>query len=524
MPRPEVNALNSSVMALKQNVEQLVGQRGNTTTQAMLCDNSFLGDNLSFSGTTLEFTGELIDSVVATGPISGSINNGTLFLSAAAAGTVGSSTTTPVTYSTGVKVENISGVVSPNVNDFLFTGAPVVTQRGSAGVSVYVPPLDVSGYSENGSTIDAPVVNAINFEGNAFLQAWPLIEELGVVNSGPTPLLTISGAEYGGGFLYIEFNAPTSSIPYWIDGNGPVLENIADCELYWATINNSVANPITLSSYGESDCVARVVTSPAVLLNSFSGPLTPGLAASTISLPVNEGRLYVAIVDQHVTVPVTVQSAQEFNTSIVSTMSSPTEPTPTGVLLGADISVAGTITLTISSSMSFSNPAYLGAMLIAPPGPNPNDITVTVPPLEVISAGATVSDNLWTLSMGLGMEATGGPNSATLSNTGVLGLVQGSVTAAGAINITGTGATLTTGTAGSTLAICGGGITYGGVSYSTLAAGSNITIIPSGGVGGTLTVSASGGGGIYAPLVNGDLPGPGLVTDAFGQCIMVRIS
>ena len=48
----------------------------------------------------------------------------------------------------------------------------------------------------------------------------------------------------------------------------------------------------------------------------------------------------------------------------------------------------------------------------------------------------------------------------------------------------------------------------------------------------TLPKTASGGGSsgsvssssIYAPLVNGDLPGPTLVADGQGQCIMVPIA
>lgn len=40
--------------------------------------------------------------------------------------------------------------------------------------------------------------------------------------------------------------------------------------------------------------------------------------------------------------------------------------------------------------------------------------------------------------------------------------------------------------------------------------------------GGTL--SATGSGSIYAPLVNGDLPGPTAIADGFGQFIMVPIT
>ena len=47
-------------------------------------------------------------------------------------------------------------------------------------------------------------------------------------------------------------------------------------------------------------------------------------------------------------------------------------------------------------------------------------------------------------------------------------------------------------------------------------------------LGAGLTLASSGtlsatGGGIYAPLVNGDLPGPTLIADPFGQCVMVQI-
>lgn len=50
-----------------------------------------------------------------------------------------------------------------------------------------------------------------------------------------------------------------------------------------------------------------------------------------------------------------------------------------------------------------------------------------------------------------------------------------------------------------------------------LAAGDGVAIN-----NGTLTVTATTG--IYAPLVNGDLPGPTLIADSVGQCIMVQIA
>jgi hypothetical protein len=53
-------------------------------------------------------------------------------------------------------------------------------------------------------------------------------------------------------------------------------------------------------------------------------------------------------------------------------------------------------------------------------------------------------------------------------------------------------------------------------SGSSIAVGTGLTLSPAG------TLSATGGG-IYAPLVNGDLPSPGLIADPFGQCIMVQI-
>jgi hypothetical protein len=40
-------------------------------------------------------------------------------------------------------------------------------------------------------------------------------------------------------------------------------------------------------------------------------------------------------------------------------------------------------------------------------------------------------------------------------------------------------------------------------------------------VGGTTLEAAGGSGHIYAPAVNGETPGPGLLADPTGQCIMV---
>lgn len=51
---------------------------------------------------------------------------------------------------------------------------------------------------------------------------------------------------------------------------------------------------------------------------------------------------------------------------------------------------------------------------------------------------------------------------------------------------------------------------------TNIAIGAGLTLASSG------TLSATGGG-IYAPLVNGTLPGPVLIADPFGQCVMVQI-
>lgn len=450
MPRADVKSLNATVMALKEGVETLAGQRGTGDWRALTPQ-----DDISLSGTSLG-----IDAVVATGNITAVIDGQTLVLNVPA---------------------------------------------GGGGV------LEVSGTAVSGAVLDFKAVQHFEFEGNAFLDtAHESINILGIINTAPRPTDTISNLKEGGAWVYIEFNAPTGSVPPWVSPGSP-LENISDCRLYFSSINSTFSNPVTLTSGGESDCVAQVVTTPATLISNFAGAIASGLAAATIAIPVTTGRVVMAIIDQNVTIPITISSPVAFDTSIVSTMSSGTEPTPTGVLLSADIDFTGELLVTVSSSSSFSAAAYLGVLLGAPVNELATEVTVTVPPLELISGSSIVSSNLWELHAGTNVSVTGSGHLGTISAYSSLlssgTLVDGSMLG---LNITGPGATVTSSGGVGNIFIPGGGGGGGGgggISFQglgLLSASETVLIYPVGSAGLILTAGLPGWSGyaVTAPTIN----------------------
>ena len=73
---------------------------------------------------------------------------------------------------------------------------------------------------------------------------------------------------------------------------------------------------------------------------------------------------------------------------------------------------------------------------------------------------------------------------------------------------------------------------YGGTNADLSATGGAHEVLMQESVGANVTVrqltasdisGLSGAGAVWAPLTNGSIPGPGLVADPYGQCIMVQI-
>lgn len=414
----------------------------------------------------------IIDSDGNTFPGVGQIDLGN---GLTASGSGGPVTISAATGGGGIAVAGASGIVREDASEIIILGDVLVGQSGENAARVFIPALGVSGFTGAGDFVDYSTVHAIEFTGNAYLADQAAVDILGIINTSPIPEVVIPNMVAGGAWVYIEFNEPISPPP-WVSLGAP-LENINDCRLYYSAINSSFMLPVTLSSGGEGDCVAQVVTSPADLISSFGATMTSGLVTNTISIPVNPGRVVMGIIDQNVRIPITISSTTAFDTSIVSTMSSGTEPNPTGVLLSADIDFTGNLELTVSSSSSFSAPAYMGVLLTGAPGP-PDMVTVVVPPLELISQGSIISENLWEMITGTNITATGAGHTGTLSAFSTL---QSAGTVANgqmvALDITGPGAMVSS--AGEI-----GTINIPGVDFS----GTNITdIIPGPGIGGTVT-------------------------------------
>jgi hypothetical protein len=314
------------------------------------------------------------------------------------------------------------------------------------------------------------------------------LRQLGFTDTAPNMSAPISGTRPGSGYLYIEFNGATSVLPQGITLGAP-LENINDCRLYFSTFGTNALSQFTLSNGGEGDQVAQIVTDPATAV-AFGAALSASSSPQTISLGTmtGNGRLYFAVVDENVTIPVTLTSAWDFDTSITAAMSSGTEPHPTGVWVGGDVTLGQSIAITITPTGAFNAPAYLGALLESVPIPS-YAAQLYVPPFKTQNNGTVVSSAARTLVNGPGIDFSGDANTTTINNTGVLGIVQGTNTAQG--NITVVGGSLS----GNTLVI-GAEISFGGSCYGTLVAGPNTTLTPgTGTLADQLTISSAAGGG-----------------------------
>ena len=223
-----------------------------------------------------------------------------------------------------------------------------------------------------------------------------------------------------------------------------------------------------------------------------------------------------------------------FNQS--GTLASPLVITPSALLISADVSSGGTIASPdLPAETLLGNPAATSAQ------------PATIP------VGASLAFNSGTIDLatlaagtllGNGNDVDAVPTEVAIGTnltlaSGTLS-VSDSLDSTYAYSIRDTRGEVNDATAlaneALTLALLGGsGTPIGGSGTITVAAHSlfgNAGTIASTGIsiaiGAGLTLASSGtlsatGGGIYAPLINGDLPGPTLIADPFGQCVMVQI-
>jgi hypothetical protein len=449
-------------------------------------DLTLVGGTLAFSGIPTEYEGSLLDSWTSANfgdGIGASVSNGTLYL------------------------------------------------------SLDQTDLSVHGYTTLGGTLSFSAVDDISFQGNAYLSTQTTVSQYGIVNSDQYQSTVFDSLAAGGGWLYFEFLSPTLNQPPATPLGAP-LQSAANCYMYFSRTTEFVAGPLTLIAGDELDNVGQVFTSPATLATDFAGTIAAGATLSTISVPVQPGRFYIAIVDDGQWLDLTAASTVEFDTSIASTLISAGSQV-TGVLLGADVNISGQLEITISNATPFIEPGYLGGVLV-PTVDDPNHVTVTVPPLTLFEGGALVSGNLHTLVSGVGIKATGSQNSGTIDSficieqSGTLLDAQSTT-----LNFSGHGVSLASDGAGcDTIEIAGlniiteedtligmlgfvagsnielvgtsggygtivstatTGITYEGSLYPTFAPGSNITLAPgTGSLTNVLIISSSGsssGGG-----------------------------
>ncbi|MDE2458611.1 MAG: discoidin domain-containing protein [Rhodospirillales bacterium] len=337
---------------------------------------------------------------------------------------------------TSVNISDENHIVVEKVEDLKLFGDVTLTAQQGAEADAYFPPLTVIGNSEvmgSGTAVSLSPVHTLNFVENSRLILSTKVEEYALVNAAPIPSASFNQGAHGGGWLYIEFNAPTSSIPSWVT-LGSILENINDCRLYFSNADATIPPSGTLSSGGEGDLVCQILTSPADLIQTFGTTAAGASTSFTFSVTLEAGRLYLAIIDQNVTVPVTLTGGITFDYSQASTMSSSTEPHPTGEIFIGDVTAPGSYTFTASSTGTFSAPGYLGAVLssVLPS----DEITIDIPPTTVWNnAGTQVTEDALAIHAGIGLDATGTSFGTTLLNTGVLGITDGTHKAAGTIEL-----------------------------------------------------------------------------------------
>lgn len=239
---------------------------------------------------------------------------------------------------------------------------------------------------DSGALLEYVDVSQISINGNAYLSSsLGLPVELGVATEQTSmPVTAVSGSA----FICFEYDTYTATPPVTVTN----LESIGDCNLFYGTFTTT--DEFTLSTSGDGDTIAAIVTGPQTLSSHFSGNLTTGTIPSILTISVQEPtRLYLAVADRYNNCPVAVNvSSTTIDFERVSTFSTATEPDSTSVIIGMNVPIGQTlITLTAGAPGFSSSAAYIGIELLGPEE-NSKNITLTVPPLLLIdSSGTTIA-------------------------------------------------------------------------------------------------------------------------------------
>ena len=434
----------------------------------------------------------------------------------------------------GINIANGQGVVVHDASELTLLGDVIITGRVGAEADAYFPPLQVDGFEIGGGPVAFSPVHDITTRGNAYLSSQgESIDDLGIVGSAIINAVTLENIDTGSGFIYFQYDYPAATPP-WItlQEGSAAYGSIVDfhgsdnngASIFFGTVNSSITSPIVFDIDDETDCIARILTTPCRLLNSFSGTLSSGTDAQTISLPVTSGKLYLAAIERPFSSSISASSSAPLSTLVGTIISAGTSA---AYLWESDVTSNEILNITLSaSSPGFGSIAGYIGILVTYNDPTSDHVTITVPPLTVWNGGTEVSTNLHSMSAGSGIILTGDANDATitsfldiggqqveetlalglglsisgtspegltLTNTGVLALSQGSAAAAGTINI-GAGLSLS-GTSSETLLNAGVlDLVQGSISLAgNITLGSAFTIS-----GQTLNVS--GGGGMMATV------------------------
>lgn len=450
---------------------------------------------------------------------------------------------------TSVDVGNGESLIVSALSRLELLGDVTLTARPGSEADAYFPPLQVDGFDLAGDALTFSTIHDITMEGNAYLSGSDGIPQLAAIGFGGTATVAANAGDsviiwdYDGTSVNVP-NATISRIDSINIGSGYLND------LYFGSYTVSGTSKVTIVS-ADDDTQAFIATGAASVGSTFHGLIGAGTAASTISIPVQEGRFYVSVSDSITTNNLTVSSSTGFDTSIVSTLS---QGGSRPVVLGTDVLEPGTITLTITSDGTGLSTAacYLGLVLSAPNNTDTDHITISVPPLTVWNNGTEISTNLHTLASGNGISITGDANDATvasflsigsqlveqslalgtgisisgtpplggtLSNSGVLAIAQGSLAKTGTIDLgVGLGLSGQTVSNAGVLALgslagtieLGSGLSLSGTTLEnigvidllqgTLSASGNVTIGAGLTLSGTTNPTLSSGGGLLAQV------------------------